>query len=196
MKNKKGINGVKAVNGTHGRSRASNGHNGHGQNGHSNGHNGIHAANGNGKDKSKIYRPTEKEPFMNERQKEYFRAEARDLAGRHPERGQGHPAAPAGREPEPPGPGRPRLLGNRPGHRASRPRPPAQADLQDRCCTAPDRRRHLRLLRGDRRADRPQAPGGPPDRHAVGRGPGAPRAPRADLPRRLSCQPALIPFSG
>jgi DnaK suppressor protein len=83
MKNKKAINGVKAVNGikavngTQGRSNGLNGHSG--QNGHSNGHNGhnsIHAANGLGtvaKDKSKIYRPTEKEPFMNERQKEYFR---------------------------------------------------------------------------------------------------------------------------
>ena len=83
MKNKKGLNGVKAVNGikavngTQGRSNGLNGHSG--QNGHSNGHNGhngIHAANGSGtvaKDKSKIYRPTEKEPFMNERQKEYFR---------------------------------------------------------------------------------------------------------------------------
>jgi len=83
MKNKKGINGVKAVNGikavngTHG----NHGLNGHtGQNGHSNGHNGqnghngIHASNGSAaKDKNKIYRPTEKEPFMNERQKEYFR---------------------------------------------------------------------------------------------------------------------------
>ncbi len=87
MKNKKGINGVKAVNGikavngTHGHSSL-NGHSG--QNGHSNGHggqnghngqNGIHAANGMGtvKEKGKIYRPTEKEPFMNERQREYFR---------------------------------------------------------------------------------------------------------------------------
>ena len=83
MKNKKGINGVKAVNGikavdgTQGRSNGLNGQNGHsnGHNGH-NGHNGIDAANGAGtvaKDKGKIYRPTEKEPFMNERQKEYFR---------------------------------------------------------------------------------------------------------------------------
>jgi DnaK suppressor protein len=84
MKNKKGINGVKAVNGikavngTQGRSNGVNGQNGHsnGHNGH-NGHNGIHTANGAGtaaaKDKNKIYRPTEKEPFMNERQKEYFR---------------------------------------------------------------------------------------------------------------------------
>ena len=77
----KAVNGIKAVNGTQGRSNGLNGHsyqNGH-SNGH-NGHNGIHAANGLGnglaavaKDKSKIYRPSEKEPFMNERQKEYFR---------------------------------------------------------------------------------------------------------------------------
>src|SRR4029079_4434300 len=83
MKNKKGINGVKAVNGikavngTQGRSNGLNGQNGHsnGHNGH-NGHNGVDAANGSGtvgKDKSKIYRPTEKKPFMNERRKEYVR---------------------------------------------------------------------------------------------------------------------------
>jgi DnaK suppressor protein len=81
MKNKKGINGVKAVNGSNGHNGHSNGHNGHnghsnghnGHNGHSNGHNGIHANGVAAKDKSKTYRPTEKEPFMNERQKEYFR---------------------------------------------------------------------------------------------------------------------------
>jgi DnaK suppressor protein len=80
MKNNKGINGVKAVNGiksvngTHGHSGLNGHSNGH--NGYSNGLNGIHASNGLGaaaKDKNKIYRPTEKEPFMNERQKEYFR---------------------------------------------------------------------------------------------------------------------------
>jgi len=63
MKNKKGINGVST----------SNGHNGH--NGY-NGHNGVHVANGSGtsvKDKSKNYRPSDKEPFMNERQRDYFR---------------------------------------------------------------------------------------------------------------------------
>jgi len=64
MKNKKGINGVNGSNGH-------NGHNGH-ANGH-NGHNGIHAANGSAKDKNKNYRPTDKEPFMNERQRDYFR---------------------------------------------------------------------------------------------------------------------------
>lgn len=56
-----------------------NGHNGHnGQNGH-NGHNGSNGHNGHKKngitvaEKTKDYRPTDKEPFMNERQREYFR---------------------------------------------------------------------------------------------------------------------------
>ena len=72
MKNKKGINGVNGSNGHNGH----NGHNGiHAANGHAaNGHaaNG-HTANGSGKDKSKNYRPSDKEPFMNERQRDYFR---------------------------------------------------------------------------------------------------------------------------
>ena len=39
-----------------------------------NGINGVHAANGaGGVDKNKNYRPTDKEPFMNERQRDYFR---------------------------------------------------------------------------------------------------------------------------
>jgi DnaK suppressor protein len=76
MKNKKG-NGVNGHNGHNGHN-GQNGHNGHsGLNGHNgnalNGHNGIHAANGLAKDKTKSYRPTDKEPFMNERQKDYFR---------------------------------------------------------------------------------------------------------------------------
>ena len=67
---------------TKGTTVAANGHNGH------NGHNGLngHAKNGNGSAdigersdavlrtaKGKTYRPTDKEPFMNERQREYFR---------------------------------------------------------------------------------------------------------------------------
>ncbi len=68
MKNKKGNNGVNGHSNGH-----SNGHNGHGGlNGSRNGHNGVHAANGTAKDKNG-YRPTDKEPFMNERQKDYFR---------------------------------------------------------------------------------------------------------------------------
>ena len=44
----------------------SNGANGHGANGH--------GANGsNGSEKTKNYRPSDKEPFMNERQRDYFR---------------------------------------------------------------------------------------------------------------------------
>jgi len=45
-----------------------------------------------------------------------------------------------------------------------RARPPAQADRQDRCGRCSESRTHLRLLRGDRRADLDQAPRGPPDR--------------------------------
>jgi DnaK suppressor protein len=69
MKNKKGSNGVNGHNGHNGHSGLNgvNGNNGH------NGHNGIHAANGLAKDKNKGYRPTDKEPFMNERQRDYFR---------------------------------------------------------------------------------------------------------------------------
>ena len=55
MKNKNGINGV---NGGHG----------------ANGAHGINGTNGAaGSEKSKNYRPTDKEPFMNERQRDYFR---------------------------------------------------------------------------------------------------------------------------
>ena len=59
MKNKNGVRGVKGVNGSHGA-------NGHGLL--------VNGANGsNGSNGSKSYRPTDKEPFMNERQREYFR---------------------------------------------------------------------------------------------------------------------------
>jgi DnaK suppressor protein len=81
MKNKKQINGVSSQNGHKAAKKNghSNGHNGSSQNGNGrngNGHIIVHAANGSGaagKDKTKNYHPTEKEPFMNERQKDYFR---------------------------------------------------------------------------------------------------------------------------
>jgi DnaK suppressor protein len=38
-----------------------------------NGVNGVHVNGGRGSDKAKEYRPSEKEPFMNERQRDYFR---------------------------------------------------------------------------------------------------------------------------
>ena len=59
MKKKNGSNGV---------------HNGAHNGAHNGVHNGVRTANGpGGADKSKNYRPTDKEPFMNERQREYFR---------------------------------------------------------------------------------------------------------------------------
>jgi hypothetical protein len=45
-----------------------------------------------------------------------------------------------------------------------RTRPAAQADLQDRCRAAAHRRGHLWLLRGHGRSDQPAAPRGPSDR--------------------------------
>ena len=80
---------------------------------------------------------------------------------------------------------RPRILRDRPRDRAARARPPAQADRQDRRRAPPHRGRHLRLLRGDRRADLAQAARGAPDRDAVDRGAGTPRAARAGVPGRL-----------
>src|SRR6185312_3274441 len=62
---------------------------------------------------------------------------------------------------------------------------PAQADRQDRCSAAAHRGRNLRLLRGDGRAHRAQAPRSPPDRDPVDRSPGAPRAARKSVSRRL-----------
>ena len=64
-------------------------------------------------------------------------------------------------------------------------RPLAEADRQDRRGAAAHRRRHLRLLRGDRRAHRPQTPGSPPHRDAVGGSAGAPRKTRKSLSRRV-----------
>ena len=60
------------------------------------------------------YKPSDDEPFMNERQREYFRAQAARLEGRDPEGKQGNHRAPAGREPRSARSCRPRLLRNRP----------------------------------------------------------------------------------
>ena len=112
------------------------------------------------------YRPTDKEPFMNERQREYFRAKLLIWKDEILQRSARHAAAPAGREPESSRSRRPRVLRDRPRDRAARARPPAQADRQDRRRDAAHRRRHLRLLRGDRRADLAEAPRGASDRDA------------------------------
>ena len=82
--------------------------------------------------KTKTYRPTDKEPFMNERQRDYFRVRLLTWKEEILKRGQGNAAAPAGGEPEPSRSRRSGLVGNRPRHRAAGPRPSAQADRQDR----------------------------------------------------------------
>ena len=78
------------------------------------------------------YIPSEDEPFMNERQREYFRHKLliwKDDILKEAQRNARHlqdenKNSPRSR--------RPRLLRNRPLPRTSRPRPPAQAHLQDR----------------------------------------------------------------
>ena len=58
----------------------------------------------------KIYRPTDREPFMNERQRAYFRLEAARLAEGHPQGGQGDAGeSPQGRQPESSRSRRPRI---------------------------------------------------------------------------------------
>ncbi len=131
------------------------------------------------------YRPSEDEPFMNELQRMYFRQKLltwkeeiirqtkETLAGLHEE----FDSARRSR--------RPCHLRDRPRAGAEGARPPAQADRQDRCRARPHRGRLLRVLRGDRRAHRPETARCAPDRDAFGRGAGAPRAARARLPRGL-----------
>ena len=132
------------------------------------------------------YRPSEDEPFMNQRQREYFRRkllawkedilrESRetlvvlqtitrisyDLADRA-------------------------VLRNGPLHRTSRARPPTQADLQDRCGARPVSRMAATAI-ARRRASRSRSSAlmrGPS--RLLDRGAGTPRAPRKGLSRRLS----------
>src|ERR1700694_2403128 len=78
----------------------------------------------------------------------------------------GHAADAAGRERQSSRSRGPRVLRDRPRDRTARPRPPAQADLQDRRGAAAHRGQHLRLLRGERRADLAETAGRAPDRAA------------------------------
>ena len=136
-------------------------------------------------DKEKHYRPTEKEPFMNDRQREYFRnkllawredilKEAKETLQHLQDENQNHPD-----------------LADRASSETDRAIELRARDRQRKliakidAALAADRGRHLRLLRGDRRADLDQAPRGPADRHPVDRGAGAARAARASLSRRL-----------
>jgi DnaK suppressor protein len=105
------------------------------------------------------YRPTDDEPFMNERQRDYFRAQApRPGRRRSSARASDTLQAPPGRHPStcP-------IIADRASSETDRaielqgPRPPAQADRQDRRGAQAARRRLIRLLRGDRRADLAEA---------------------------------------
>src|SRR5262249_48019018 len=124
------------------------------------------------------YRPREDEPFMNDRQLEYFRQKLLDWKDeilRESRETVTHLQSETQNRSDlsrrgAPGDGR--------GSGAPPPRPPAQADLQDRRRAGADRGSRLRLLRGDRRAHQPGPPGGPPHRHSEPRSPGTPRTPR------------------
>ena len=136
--------------------------------------------------RTKIYRPTDKEPFMNERQRDYFRArlliwkeeilrEAKETLVHLQEENQNHPD-----------------LADRASSETDRAIELRARDRQRKLIskiderTRPHRRRQLRLLRGDRRADLAAPARGASDRDAVGRSAGAPRAPRARLSGRLT----------
>src|SRR5262249_1274623 len=124
-------------------------------------------------DKTKAYRPSDKEPFMNERQREYFRQKLLTWKEEILKEAKQTLAHLAGRAEDPPGSAPPPARGAGRGAGGPAPRPPAHADPQDRRGARPPRGRHLRLLRGDRRADFAQTARGAPHRHALGRGAGA-----------------------
>ena len=67
----------------------------------------------------KIYRPTDREPFMNQRQREYFRVELLDWREDILKVGEGDAAKSPGRRPKLFRPRRPRIVGNRPGYRTT-----------------------------------------------------------------------------
>src|SRR5829696_1936001 len=102
-----------------------------------------------------------------------FPAEAAALARRAPVRFVGYVAPPEGREPAETGFDRPCIAGDRAGYRVAHPRPRAQADLENRLRAVANRYRHLRLLRGNRSADRHPAARGAADRDLDDRGAGA-----------------------
>ena len=135
---------------------------------------------------SESYKPSDAEPFMNERQREYFRrkliawresilAESRDTLNALQLESENHPdiADRASSETD-------RAIELRARDRQRKLISKIEAAL------APDRGRLVRLLRRDGRADLAAPARRAPDRHPLGRSPGAPRAAREDLPRRLN----------
>ena len=142
------------------------------------------------------YVPSDDEPFMNERQKAYFRTklvtwkndilrEARETLEILQQENANHPD-----------------LADRASSETDRAIELRARDRQRKLIakidfgTAANRGRHLRLLRGNRRADRAETPRRPPDRDPVDRGAGAPRAAREGLSRRLSLDAAGEQKSG
>ena len=122
------------------------------------------------------YRPTDTEEFMNERQREYFRQkllawkeeilrEARETLQHLQDESQNHSD-----------------LADRASSETDRAIELRARDRQRKLIAKielgarPHRGRHLRLLRGDRGADQPEAARRPADRDAVDRGAGTPRA--------------------
>ena len=137
--------------------------------------------------KTKNYRPSDKEPFMNERQREYFRAkllawredilkEAKETLQHLQEENQNHPD-----------------LADRASSETDRAIELRARDRQRKLIAKidealnSDRRRYLWLLRRDRRTHLDTPARGAPDCYVVGRSAGTARAARACLPRRLNC---------
>ena len=135
------------------------------------------------------YRPSDDEPFMNERQKEYFRRKLIALARGDSRGKQGDARRAAERERKSSRHRRSRLFGDRSRDRTPGARSSAQADLQDRGGAGADRRRNLRVLRRDGRSDLAAPPRRAADRDVVGRGAGTPRTARKNLPRRIRPRP-------
>ena len=139
-------------------------------------------------DETEEYTPKEDEPFMNERQLEYFRRKLLNWKNSTARREQADDRGAAGQHPQHPRHRRPCQRGDRPRAGTAHPGPAAQACRQDRRGAAADRGRRVRLLRGDGRPDLAQAARRAADRDAEPRGAGAPRAAREGAPRRLSCR--------
>ena len=134
---------------------------------------------------NKNYRPSDNEPFMNERQREYFPPQAlfgKTKSSRRAARRFQHLQAENENHPD---------LADRASSETDRALELRTRDRQRKLIAKIDaalrahRGRHLRLLRGDRRADRAETARCPADRDPVDRGAGASRAARAGLSRRL-----------
>ena len=117
-----------------------------------------------------VYQPSDDEPFMNERQREYFRLKLLNWKDEILHESKETLLSLQDENNVAAGLGRPGVHRDRPGPRAQDARSATQADIEDRCRAEADRGRLLWLLRGDRRADQPAPARRPTDRHAVDRG--------------------------